>query len=170
MTGHSTLRPITVFGLGHLRPAPGTWGSLPAVAIAALLMSLGVGPSANQWVYSGVMLSIAAIFTVICAVQGDQAEARFNRKDPPDVVADEMAGQAVALLTLPPAAVATPTLAVFSLIYAFVAFRVFDIVKVWPCRQIQETPGGWGIVLDDLIAGFYALITLHIAVWLVFAP
>src|SRR5690606_9857230 len=96
-----------------------------------------------------------------CVTQGDRAEARFLKKDPSQVVADETAGQAVTLMFIPPMAGAGAA-AAFSLIFAFLAFRLLDIVKPWPARQIQRIPGGWGVVLDDLAAGVYA----GLIVWL----
>lgn len=159
---------VTVFGLGHLRPAPGTWGSMPPVALAGVLIALGLGPGGHPVVYNLVMAAVAVVFTLACAVKGDEAEAVFLRKDPSQVVADETAGQAVTLMFLPAAAVAGPGLAVFTLFYAFIAFRVMDILKPWPAFQIQKIPGGWGVVLDDLMAGVYALIVVQVIsrVWL----
>jgi phosphatidylglycerophosphatase A len=95
-------------------------------------------------------------------VQGDRAEARFLRKDPPEAVADETAGQCLALLFLPAASLAEPARAAFTLAYAFVAFRVLDIIKPFPARTLQGVPGGAGILLDDVVAGLYALALVQI--------
>ena len=158
----NSLNFVTVFGLGHLRPFPGTWGSLPSVLLAAVLIAAGLGPSTHPFLFNGILLAVVLFFTLACAMLGDQAEARFLKKDPSQVVADETAGQALTLLFLPAAAVATPALAAFTLFYAFLAFRILDIVKPWPARQIQAVPGGWGVVLDDLVSGFYALIIVQL--------
>jgi phosphatidylglycerophosphatase A len=106
------------------------------------------------------------VFTLACAVWGDWAEAHWRWKDPSQVVADEVAGQAIALLMLP----WRPTESVRDLIAnilialtAFLAFRFFDIVKPPPAGALQHVPGGWGIVLDDLAAGVYALIVAQLA-------
>lgn len=148
---------VTTFGLGHMRPASGTWGSLPPVALAAVLIGAGLWPHAAPWVYHGVLIAVFLTFSLACLVMGDRAEARFRRKDPGEVVADETAGQCLALLAIPAAALATPLLTGATLLGAFLAFRVLDIVKPWPARQVQSVPGGWGILLDDLFAGAYAL-------------
>jgi phosphatidylglycerophosphatase A len=153
---------VTVFGLGRLRPAPGTWGSLPPVVLAGVLMAAGLGPGEQPVIYNLILAAVVIFFTLACASLGDKAEAKFLKKDPSEVVADETAGQAVALMFLPAAAVATPGLAIFTLIYAFLAFRLMDILKPWPAYQIQKVPGGWGVVLDDLLAGFYALIVVQL--------
>ncbi|MCC6678227.1 MAG: phosphatidylglycerophosphatase A [Phycisphaerales bacterium] len=156
---------ITVWGLGHLRPASGTWGSLPAWLAAAALVAAGISPAEHAWVYRGVMLLVLVVFSAACIVQGDRAEARFNKKDPGQVVADEMAGMALTLVMLPAAGMTGGGRAVFTLIYAFLAFRIMDIVKPWPAGAVQRVPGGWGILLDDLIAGLYAGLLIVMLVW-----
>jgi len=158
-----TIPILTVFGLGHLRPFPGTWGSLPTVLIAGILVAAGLGPLEQPWVFNLAMLAILIFFTLACAIRGDEAEAIFLTKDPSQVVADETAGQAMPLLFLPAAAFVTPGRAIWTLLLAFIAFRFMDIIKPWPARQIQRYPGGWGVVLDDLVAGFYAMVVLQVA-------
>lgn len=154
------LRWVTFFGLGHMRPFPGTWGSLPPVVLALLLLL--VLPAEAYWmVVRLLMLLIAMAFTLSCAFLGDKAEARFGRKDPSQVVSDEVAGMALCI-ALMPAVVPGPSV-VFSLVLAFVFFRGFDIVKPWPAGGLQSKPGGWGVVLDDLMAGFQAALLLWFA-------
>lgn len=161
MISTNRLRLITTFGLGHLRPFPGTWGSMPTALIAGLLIAAGFGPVEAPWIYHGVLGVILVLFSAACIVQGDAAEVRFGKKDPGSVVADETAGQAIPLMFLPAASLATGPLAAFTVFYAFVAFRIFDIVKLWPARAVQRVPAGWGILLDDLIAGVMAMITVQ---------
>ncbi|MBL9031822.1 MAG: phosphatidylglycerophosphatase A [Phycisphaerae bacterium] len=157
------VRWITVFGLGYWKPASGTWGSLPPVALAAGLIAAGLGPAEHPLVYNAALALVVLVFSLACIWQGDRAEAMFLRKDPGQAVADETAGQALVLLALPAAAVASPGLAAFSLALAFFAFRALDILKPFPARQLQRVPGGWGILLDDLFAGAYAWLGLQIA-------
>lgn len=160
---------ITVFGLGAMRPFPGTWGSLPPVIVAALL-ALSVPVEARGWVLAGAMLALLLVFSGACVVQGDAAEARFGRKDPSNAVADEVAGQSLVFLLLPHAALATPARAAATLFAGFVLFRVLDILKPPPARQLQRVPAGWGILLDDLAAGAYAWGVLQILTRLAFQP
>lgn len=155
---------ITTFGLGSMRPAPGTWGSLPPVAAATLLLTLGHGPEQSRWLFDGVQAAFLLIFSIACVMQGDRAEAHFGRKDPGNVVADETAGQSLALIFLPAAAFADPMRSAFTLATAFLAFRLLDIVKPWPARGLQRVPGGWGILIDDLIAGLYAAAVTQLTV------
>ncbi|MEO1583953.1 MAG: phosphatidylglycerophosphatase A [Planctomycetota bacterium] len=147
---------LTVFGLGRLRPAPGTWGSLPPVVLAGLLLAAGVGPASPAWfiVFVGVML----VFSAACVIQGDLAESVFGKKDHGSIVADETAGQCVTLLPLallPEPALATPLAAAFTLVLCFLAFRAMDIVKPWPADYTQKLAAGWGVLIDDLFAGLY---------------
>lgn len=154
---------ITTFGLGYLRPFPGTWGSLPPLVLAAVLIAAGLGPDRSPWIYNGLMLLVILVFGYACLRDGSAAEARFLRKDPSNVVADETAGQALALMALPVAGLGSPALTIFTLFFAFFAFRIFDILKPWPVYQLQSRPAGLGILLDDLMAGLYALAVVQIA-------
>lgn len=159
----TTIPILTTFGLGHMRPFPGTWGSLPTVVFAGILVAAGLGPATHPWLFNALMLAILIVFTLACAIRGDEAEAIFLKKDPSQVVADETAGQAIPLLFLPAAAFATPATSAWTLFLAFIAFRIMDILKPWPAHQIQKYPGGWGVVLDDLVAGVYALFVVQLA-------
>lgn len=170
MKSSPALKWVTVFGLGYLRPAPGTWGSMPPVALAAILMAMGLGPAGSPLVYNLALLLVLLVFSYACLAVGDLAEATFLRKDPSNVVADETAGQALTLMFLPAAAVASPATAALCLLLAFLLFRIMDILKPWPARQIQAVPGGWGVLLDDLMAGVYALIALQLIARLLIAP
>lgn len=177
---------ITVFGLGHMRPASGTWGSMPPVAIAALLWLMGATPIAPDApargiaaaagdqghaialaVYLATFACICFVFSAACIVQGAAAEAVFGH-DPAEVVADETAGQCLPLLALAivPASFQSWQTAAAWLAAAFFAFRIFDILKPWPAGALQRVAGGWGILLDDLAAGAYAAAAVAGAAWL----
>lgn len=153
---------LTVFGLGTLRPASGTWGSLPPVLLAGALLALGASPG----VWFGALLAMLLLFAGACIVLGDHAEARWG-KDPSNVVADEVAGMCVTLLLAPPALLQDPARAPIALLAAFLLFRCFDIFKeiAPPARGIQRVRGGWGVLLDDLISGVYA----GVALWVISA-
>jgi phosphatidylglycerophosphatase A len=157
---------LTVFGLGHLRPASGTWGSLPPPLIAAGLVFLHLDPAHQQtgsWIFRGVMIALVIGFSWSCIALGDAGEARWG-KDPSRIVADETAGQALTLLFLPAWCFQDRGRALLYLLIAFVAFRVCDVLKPWPANSLQRVRGGWGVLLDDLVAGAYAgLLTLAFA-------
>lgn len=137
---------------------------MPPVVLAAAMMASGL--SAQGLWYHLVLAAVALFFSVACLLQGDEAEGRWG-KDPSNAVADETAGQCFSLMFLPAAATATWPMAIFSLGFAFVAFRVLDIVKPWPARQLQRLPAGLGILIDDLIAGLYAAMVVQIVLRMV---
>jgi phosphatidylglycerophosphatase A len=163
---------LTGFGLGLLRPAPGTIGSLPP-AMLALILAWLLGPAVSEAQYAYTinftLLGLCIAFSHVCIAYGAAAEQHFGCKDPPSVVADEIAGQSIALLFLPwrcgpdlDALIWNLTLASTS----FVAFRFMDIMKPAPARGLQRMPAGWGILVDDLIAGGYALaVAQMMAIW-----
>ncbi len=151
---------VTTFGLGHFRPAPGTWGSLPPVALALGLAALVLATGSSWWVYALPLIVIFFASCAACVFMGDRAEARFGRKDASEVVADETAGQCLPLLVVP-MGMAGATLTDFwpaaaLIVLSFFAFRGFDIVKPEPANRLQDLPSGWGVLLDDLVAGLYA--------------
>ncbi len=147
---------VTCFGLGHMRPAPGTWGSMPPAALAAVLLLAGADPRGP--VYIAVVLAVLVLFASATVLMGDRAEARWG-KDPGPVVADEVAGMCVPLLLLPVGVMTTPVRTLIVIAAAFLLFRVFDVFKpvAPPADRLQRVPGGWGILLDDLVSGLYAL-------------
>jgi len=152
---------ISVFGLGKLRPAPGTWGSMPPVVLAGALWLAGLGPTAAPVVYHVALVAVLLVFSAACILQGDHAEAYYKRKDPSNAVADETAGQCFSLMLLPAGAVYDWRIAAVTFAAAFVLFRIFDIIKPWPAHSLQRLPAGWGILIDDLIAGLYAMLVVQ---------
>jgi len=152
---------LTTFGLGYMRPASGTWGAMPPVLLAALMLAIGFGPADAPWIYFGVLLVILILFAAVCVARGDEAEARWGH-DPSQVVADETAGQCIPLLLIPDAAQNDARIAVFLLLAAFFAFRFFDITKLEPARSLQNLRSGWGIMLDDIAAGAYAAVVVWV--------
>jgi phosphatidylglycerophosphatase A len=151
----------SALGVGFLPGAPGTWGSLATLLVAAAL--LGARGSGLAWdgvlagTPAGVLLA-ASIAAMLGVLVGQRAEADFGRKDPGPFVLDEVAGQLLALLPLLPGVPST-----LGLLAAFALFRLFDIFKPWPCRALESLPGGAGIMADDLMAGAYAAGCLYAA-------
>ncbi|MCA9285861.1 MAG: phosphatidylglycerophosphatase A [Phycisphaerales bacterium] len=147
---------LTAGGLGLLRPAPGTWGSLPPVLLTVAMVGF-LGP---HWTVNASLVVLAVAASVGCVRFGANAERASGRKDASAVVIDEVAGQAVALLALPWRVPASPADWRWNLVWAlvaFLAFRAMDILKPPPAHQVQRLKGGLGILMDDLIAGLYAL-------------
>ncbi|MGA2979880.1 MAG: phosphatidylglycerophosphatase A [Terriglobales bacterium] len=142
----------TFFGAGRLKPGPGTWGSLATVLVWALASSR-IPVASRTWA-----TTIAAVAVTIIGIPAATLVARGSGlKDPQFVVIDEVAGQLVALIAVP--------LAWKSFLAGFILFRVFDIWKPFPIRQLERLPEGTGIVVDDLGAGFYALAVMHLLLY-----
>ena len=155
------------FGLGWLPAAPGTWGSLPPMFIFVLLCLVSNTASnahlarfprlACYIPLSAIMAGLALISSIICIKFAPDVIAITGQIDPREVVIDEFAGQAVTfipILTVSPSHVWTTA------VLGLVLFRGFDIAKLWPTRKLEKLPRGWGILLDDLLAGIYAGMTL----------
>lgn len=151
---------VTSFGLGDMRPASGTFGSLPPVLLAAAMIFAG----APWWAVSATLLVVLVVFAAACVLYGDAAEAHFNEKDPGSVVADETAGMCLPLLLLPLDHASSAWRVVLILAIAFVLFRVLDIIKPWPARGLQRLPSGWGVLIDDLVVGVMAMVVMQVVV------
>jgi len=140
---------VTAGGLGLLRPAPGTWGSLPP---AVLIGCMTPWSPAAAYATLGVLLVAGSVASVVLA---SWYATDFGREDPGEVVCDEVAGMSLCLLLLPWGD-ASP-LGVWGLAgLGWAAFRVFDILKPPPIGLSQALPGGWGVLVDDLLAGMAA--------------
>jgi phosphatidylglycerophosphatase A len=103
-------------------------------------------------------VSLAVLAVVIFGLgvwSAGKAEQAFGRVDPGQVVIDEVMGQVITFI-------ATPRISRVGLIAGFILFRIFDIIKPFPARRCERFPGGWGIMLDDGVAGLYSLIALVI--------
>ena len=142
----------TWFGCGYFPWGPGTAGSLTALAIA-WLMNFYVGATASNFGEMAGLITLPAMWAA------DVAARVSARKDPQCVVVDEVAGQWLALA-------GAWRLNWISWVTALVLFRLFDIWKPPPVRQLEKLRGGVGIVADDLMAGIYAAIVLYVAGWL----
>ena len=140
--------------------APGTWAS---GLVCGIFLAIAMASEAGVVCIGIIMLAIAAITSVACLALGRFAQQSFARPDPGQCTLDEWAGQALTLAFLPilpaigqwPGCLATAAV-------AFVSFRLFDILKPPPVRQLERFPAGLGILLDDLAAGIYANIASQI--------
>jgi len=137
----------TFFGAGLGKPGPGTWGSVAATLIfTAVAFFLHPAPQTLlSLTVAGIILSIA-----LGVPAATIAARESGRKDPGFVVIDEVAGVWITLL----GAVLHPDWK--HIVTALLLFRVFDIWKPFPIRQLEKLPEGWGIVFDDVAAGLYA--------------
>lgn len=131
----------TFFGIGRIRPAPGTLGTLAAVPLGFIIASVG-GP---------IALAIAAILiTCIGSIAANIYGQKSGIVDDQSIVIDEVAGMWIA-------AIPASTIPGLWLV-AFVLFRFFDIYKPWPASYFENKKrNGWDVILDDVIAGLFAM-------------
>ena len=130
-----------MLGAGYSPIAPGTAGS----AVALLILWLVPFSQISLIVF---LLGVTFFGTWAAHV----VEAAVGDKDPGVIVIDEVAGMTLSVLVLP--------LTLPVLLAGFVLFRVFDVVKPFPANRLQAVPGGVGVMIDDLVAGLYALVVL----------
>jgi len=146
------------FGLGWLPLAPGSWGSLPPAIIFALLSHF----KASSPMIIVVMAALAAAGSIVCVKCAPASIAATGDADPSEVVADEIAGQAITFI-FAGAFVTAGTPMVWGLtLGGFFLFRIFDVIKPCPARRLEKLPRGWGILADDIVAGLYAGLSLVI--------
>jgi phosphatidylglycerophosphatase A len=134
----------TVLGVGFLPVAPGTWATAVGVAIAYFL-------GRNLPAYTILLLVLLVLGIMTTGI----VEKQMNQKDPGILVIDEVVGVMIALWGLP--------LIWSVMICGFFLFRAFDMFKIYPINKLEAQPGGWGIMLDDCMAGIYTNIILRIA-------
>jgi len=157
------------FGLGRIPKAPGTAGTLGGFPLIALLLWPG-----NFWAYLAGCIVIIPLSVRIC----ERAEELLGEKDPPSVVLDEIVALPLCFLgifgIMEFAGPSQPTLAAVQTIphwwawalAGFALFRLFDIWKPGPINSIQALPNGWGVVMDDILAGALAGALLGTAFYL----
>jgi phosphatidylglycerophosphatase A len=139
----------TFFGIGRLRPGPGTWASVATVVIWAAV-AYGLAPSLR----TPVAIALATLVILVGIPASTRVARASAAKDPQFVVIDEVAGQLIALIAVP--------LAWKTFLASLILFRAFDIVKPPPVRQLERLPEGTGIVLDDVAAGIFAFAVMHL--------
>lgn len=137
----------TLFGAGLSPKAPGTVGSAVALLVPLLLPA-----SVYPWVLPAFLIGALLIGARMAA----RFEAASGDEDPQSFVLDEAAGLWLACLRF-----AKPDWTI--LVLCFLLFRLFDIWKPWPVRQLEAMPNGRGVMADDLAAGVYALVLSLIA-------
>lgn len=137
------------FGSGFMRPAPGTWGTLPGVFIAYFVMPYPT-------LHAAVIIALTVLGIYLC----QRASDILGVHDHGGIVIDEIVGVLIALWLFDPTWV--------TLLLGFIWFRVFDIIKPWPIKWVdQRVHGGLGIMLDDIIAGVFAWVLLYASLLLI---
>jgi phosphatidylglycerophosphatase A len=134
--------------VGFAPVAPGTVGAAAAIPCFLLIRRAG-----SAW----FEIAVCVVIVIAGAWSARLAEQALGVEDPGQVVIDEVVGMFVSLLFLP---ATWPVVAA-----AFLAFRLFDIVKPWPAGRLERVPGGWGVMADDVMAGVYANLAVQALVW-----
>ncbi len=137
---------VSVFGIGYIRIAPGTFGSLFAILVWYLSIN-----------YLNIYFFYMIIIIVfICSFKAINIYLRNeNKDDPSEVVVDEFIGQSLPLIFL-------FQLNVYEVLLAFSSFRLFDIFKIYPVNKVENIKGAIGVIMDDVVAGIYSLIIIMI--------
>lgn len=143
LKGRAALIISSWFGVGLLPKTPGTAGT--AAALPAVLLVHAAGPAGG--------FLVILLFVLVAVWGAGETERVLGRRDPREVVSDEVAGFMVTMFLLP-----------FTwpyLLGGFLVFRAFDIIKPFPIRRLERVPGGAGVILDDLAAGIMANLVLR---------
>lgn len=138
----------TGLGVGYIPFAPGTFGTLWGVLLFYLSRNL-------PWQLTAGAILLFILLSVYCA---KQAEEIFGGHDSSRIVIDEIAGYLTAVIAIP--------FSLKTMVLAFLLFRLFDIVKPYPIRLIDRRwGGGWGVVMDDILAGVFSNLCLRLIMW-----
>lgn len=141
------------FGIGYFPIAPGTWATLLAIPIEYFLSKIS---------FPLYEVTILTLFFLSSWISG-KAEFLFGRRDDPRIVIDEILGFFITMLWIPKTS--------SSIALGFFLFRFFDIVKPLPIRDIERRlKGGYGVIMDDVIAGIYGNLILRLIILLNLIP
>ena len=152
---------IATFGVGYIPIAPGTWGSACGVLIYLLIRQIEYGLLEKLlirgfqhdliiiWInlVNTFLLVLFCFFGILCSTQASRI---FQKKDPSEVVVDEVMGQLITFIFVP------FNISWWTIFLGFLFFRLFDIWKPYPIDDLQELPNGLGICMDDILSGVYA--------------
>ena len=134
----------TLFGIGFIPLAPGTFGSLFAILIWYVFIDLF-----SIFYFIVLFLFVLSVSFYLTDIYLDN----YKKKDPSEVIVDEFLGQSIPLLFI-------VNFNIYEVLIAFVTFRFFDIYKIYPINIIEDLKGSYGVILDDIVAGIYSLIIL----------
>jgi phosphatidylglycerophosphatase A len=136
----------TVFGVGYVPVAPGTFGSAAGLVLWMLLPASAAVQA----------LVIVGLF-VAGSWAGNAAERYFAKTDPRHVVIDEVMGMIITLFLVP--------VGVKGALLGFLLFRATDVIKPWPANRLEKLHGGVGVMADDAMAAVYANLALRVCIW-----
>ena len=135
---------VTLFGIGFIPLAPGTFGSLFSILIWYVFIDLF-----SIFYFIALFLFVLSVSFYLTDIYLDN----YKKKDPSEVIVDEFLGQSIPLLFI-------VNFNIYEVLIVFVTFRFFDIYKIYPINKIEDLKGSYGVILDDIVAGIYSLIIL----------
>ena len=151
----------TGFSLGSLMPfAPGTLGTamgIPLTFAMGLLCQQFAQSSSTPAAHAAFLVIVAAL-TLIGVPICTRGQQRIGRKDPGEVIWDEIASAPLVFFALPFTLLTNP----WVLLIGFGLHRLFDISKPPPCKRLEKLPEGWGVMLDDIAAAIYGCVVMHL--------
>ena len=152
----------TGFGVGFMPFGPGTFGSLVGLGMAyGLIAKFG-----GEVVLLQNLLLLVGVATAALGIwSGTRAERIFGRKDAGQVVMDEVCGQVISFALIGPYLARLGGAWRWWMVAGFLLFRVFDMFKPYPIDRLQDLEGGFGVMMDDVVAGIYAAIALSFLLW-----
>jgi phosphatidylglycerophosphatase A len=156
---------VTGGGVGFLRPAPGSWGTVPPAILYLLALWAGWEDPGRTFAFLG----FAMIAGGLLIAYGKWAAAYFREPDPGSVILDEYAGFAVTVAFISPPVwfIAHGTLGLFLFTAAlYIIFRATDSLKIPPSNYLEKLPWGWGVLCDDLSAGVQANLLARLLLYL----
>jgi phosphatidylglycerophosphatase A len=136
----------TGFGTGYLPIGPGSWGTFPGMLLCWFMQPL----NPVLYIVSIIVLSGFGIYLAT------EAEKLFPKKDPGAIVIDEIIAFPLTMFLVP--------LSLGTLLVGFFFNRLMDTIKIYPCNSLQNLPGGWGIMLDDIVAAIYSCAIMHVII------
>ncbi|MCB9338827.1 MAG: phosphatidylglycerophosphatase A [Lewinellaceae bacterium] len=143
----------TGFGSGYSPIAPGTAGALAGCLMLWGLRLVFPGYFSGGWDNATGLVWLILLFFFLGVKSANELESEWGH-DPSKIVVDEMVGVWIAMLGVP--------FSLLNLALAFLLFRIFDIWKPLGIRKLERLPGGWGVMMDDVLAGVYSCVLLHV--------
>jgi phosphatidylglycerophosphatase A len=150
---HPAVIAATGLWVGRIPVAPGTFGTLLGLPLA-----LGISCIPSLWFQVAIIVAVCAVGVPICTAA---ARRLGGSKDPQQIVFDEIAAVPITFFLMPHDVLQRP----LTLLIGFALFRLFDISKPPPARQLEQLPTGLGIMADDWAAGVYSCLVLHAILW-----
>lgn len=149
----------TGFGAGFIPFGPGTWGSVVGLLITYGLIAVF---GSDVLLLQNSLIAASVVSAALGIWAGNRAEKIFDRKDAGQIVIDEVCGQIISFVFIAPYLTKLVPQWHWWMVAGFALFRAFDIFKPYPINKLQDLSGGFGVMMDDVLAGIYAAVILSL--------